>query len=413
MNKRVVVTGLGFISPLGNDVKSLEENVFEGRSGIGRTNLPYSDKLKCLISAQVDYDPANFYEKKADYALMDRFSQLGLSSAKLAIHDADLSVNDIRSVRSGVFYGTGMGGIHAVEAGYTELFEKQKKTVTPYTVIRSMYNNPAAMIAKQYQISGPNITYTTACSSSGVALGEAFNYIRSGQQDIAVAGGADSILAYASIKSWEIIRILAKEDPKDISKSCKPFSLDRSGLVIGEGAATLILESYEHAQARGAYIYGEIVGYGLANDYEDMVKPTVEGQTLPMQLALNDAKLSPKNIQYINAHGTGTQDNDRVETEAIKKVFNEHAKTVAVSSTKSMHGHLMGAAGALEATITLLAIKNTNLPPTINLDTPDPECDLDYVANSSRDCEIEYAMSNSYAFGGTGVSLIFKKNKEN
>ncbi len=409
MKNRVVVTGIACISPLGNDIKTVKENVFSGRSGIKHTSLPYADKLKCKISAQVDYDPAQHYDKKSDYIYMDRFSQMALSATKLAVEDAALSDEEIALADTGVFYGTGMGGIHAVEAGYTDLFLDNKRNVTPYTVLRSMYNNAAAMIAKRYKVNGPNVTYTTACSSSAVAIGEAYNRIKLGEQNVMIAGGSDSILAYASIKAWEIIRILAVEDSTDPAKSCKPFSADRTGLVIGEGAATLILESYEHAKKRGAKIYGELVGYGLANDYADMAKPSVDGQKRPMQLALKNANLNPNEIQYINAHGTGTRDNDKTETEAIKQVFEDSAYQLAVSSTKAMHGHLMGAAGALEAIITLMAINNQKLPPTINLDNADLDCDLDYVANTTRACDIEYAMSNSFAFGGPAVSLIFKR----
>ena len=245
---------------------------------------------------------------------------------------------------------------------------------------------------------------------SAVAIGQAYKDIRLGDIDVALAGGTDAILAYASIKSWEAIRTLADADAVDISASCKPFSADRSGLVIGEGAATLVLEEYEHAKARGATIYAEIVGYGAANDYQHIAVPSVEGQAATMAAAMKNSGLQTRDIQYINAHGTGTKFNDETETNAIKQVFGEHAQRLAISSTKSMHGHLMGAAGALEAIITTLAVYHNELPPTINLKNPDPKCDLDYVPSVSRKVErLEYAMSNSFAFGGTGATLIFKK----
>ncbi len=409
--RRVVVTGFGVVSPLGNTVAELADNAFSGKSGVKQFVGPYLDKLSCKVAAQAEFDPTNYFDKKSDYAILDRVGQMALHASKEAVKHANLDFENVTKDRTGVYVGTGMGGIHSVEDGYQTLFVEGENRLKPYTVLMCMYNSPAAAIATHFSISGPNLTFSTACSSSSVAIGQAMKDIRYGEIDVALAGGTDAILAYASIKSWEAIRTLAEEDKEDISATCKPFSADRSGLVIGEGAATLILEELSHAQARGAHIYAEIIGYGAANDFKHIAVPSVEGQAAAMQKAIDDAKINPQLIQYINAHGTGTKFNDETETNAIKQLFSEHAYQLAVSSTKSMHGHLMGAAGALEAIITLLAMQRNELPPTINLKKPDPKCDLNYVANLSQKVEsLEYAMSNSFAFGGTGATLIFKKS---
>jgi 3-oxoacyl-[acyl-carrier-protein] synthase II len=409
--RRVVVTGFGVVSPLGNTVAELADNAFSGKSGVKQFVGPYLDKLSCKVAAQAEFDPTNYFDKKSDYAILDRVGQMALHASKEAVKHANLDFENVTKDRTGVYVGTGMGGIHSVEDGYQTLFVEGENRLKPYTVLMCMYNSPAAAIATHFSISGPNLTFSTACSSSSVAIGQAMKDIRYGEIDVALAGGTDAILTYASIKSWEAIRTLAEEDKEDISATCKPFSADRSGLVIGEGAATLILEELSHAQARGAHIYAEIIGYGAANDFKHIAVPSVEGQAAAMQKAIDDAKINPQLIQYINAHGTGTKFNDETETNAIKQLFSEHAYQLAVSSTKSMHGHLMGAAGALEAIITLLAMQRNELPPTINLKKPDPKCDLNYVANVSQKVEsLEYAMSNSFAFGGTGATLIFKKS---
>lgn len=409
--RRVVVTGFGLVSPLGNTIDELSANVFAGKSGIKQFVGPYLDKLSCKVAAQADFDPTQYFEKKSDYSILDRNGQMALHASKEAVKHAQLDTDRLNKLRTGVYVGTGMGGIHSVEDGYQTLFADGENRLKPYTVLMCMYNSAAAAIATHFSISGPNLTFSTACSSSAVAIGQAMKDIRYGEIDVALAGGTDAILAYASIKSWEAIRTLAEEDKEDISKSCKPFSANRTGLVIGEGAATLVLEELSHAQARGAHIYAEIVGYGAANDFKHIAVPSVEGQAAAMQKALDDSGLNPQSIQYINAHGTGTKFNDETETNAIKQIFGEHAYQLAISSTKSMHGHLMGAAGVLESIITLLAMQRNELPPTINLQQADPKCDLNYVPNQSQQIDdLEYAMSNSFAFGGTGATLIFKKS---
>ena len=408
--RRVVITGFSAVSPLGNTIEELTQNVFAGKSGIKQLEAAFTEQLTCKIAAQVNFNPADYFSKKSDYAILDRNGQMALHASIEAVKHAKLLLNDELKSRTGVYVGTGMGGALSVEDGYQTLYTKGENRLKPYTVLMCMYNSAASAIATHFAISGPNHTYSTACSSSAVAIGQAMRDIRHGYTDVALAGGTDAILSYASIKSWEAIRTLAEEDKDDLSTSCKPFSGNRSGLVIGEGAAMLVLEEYEQAKARGAEIYAEIIGYGAANDYQHIAVPSLEGQSATMAAALKDADLNPAEIQYINAHGTGTVFNDITETNAIKKVFGPHAYKLSVSSTKAMHGHLMGAAGALEAVITTLAVYSNQLPPTINLKQPDPDCDLDYVPNATKNISrLDYAMSNSFAFGGTGASLILKK----
>lgn len=410
LGRRVVITGLGVVSPLGNTIEELTKNVFAGVSGIKLFVAPFADKLECKVAAQANFDPANYFSKKSEYNILDRTGQMALHAAKEAVKHSNLNIDENLVPRMGVYVGTGMGGALSVEEGYQTLFVENEERLKPYTVLMCMYNSPASAIATHFKLSGANQTISTACSSSTVAIGTALRDIRHGYLDAAIVGGSDAILSYASIRSWEAVRTLADEDLTDISASCKPFAADRTGLVIGEGAAMMVIETYENAIARGAKIYAEIIGYGMANDFKHIAIPSSEGQASTMQAAILDAHISFDEIQYINAHGTGTIFNDAAETVAIKEVFDGYAYDLAVSSTKSMHGHLMGAAGGLEAIITTLALETNQIPPTINLKIPDPKCDLDYVPNTARIVEnLNCAMTNSFAFGGTGASLILRK----
>ncbi|MGB4812271.1 MAG: beta-ketoacyl-[acyl-carrier-protein] synthase family protein [Methylophilaceae bacterium] len=407
--QRVVITGLSVVSPVGNSLDELSKNVFGGISGIRRLEADFSDELDCKIAAPAKFNPADYFTKHT-YSALDRTSQMALHASNEAIKHANLRIDGTLKPRIGVYLGTGMGGAHSLEEGYVRLYKEGASRLKPFTVLMSMINASASAIALEHQLSGPNQTFCTACSSSAVAIGEASRLIRHGYADVMIAGGSESLLSFGSIKAWEALRTLAEEDADDLSTSCKPFSANRTGLVLGEGAAILVLESYEHAIARGATIYAEIIGYGSANDSSHITQPTANGQANTIQAALNDAQIDANQIQYINTHGTATKLNDATETKAIKQVFGDHAYHLSVSSTKSMHGHLMGAAGALEAVITTLAIQNSTLPPTMHLMQADPECDLDYVPNvAKKHSKLEYAMSNSFAFGGTGASLIFKK----
>src|SRR5262249_53491200 len=328
---------------------------------------------------------ASAHFKAQQLRMLDRVSQLGLVAAKQAIASAGIEWTDEVRARTGVFFGTGMGGSTTTDEGYATLYRDGWARRKPFTVLTAMNNAAGAWIALEHGLTGPNLTYSTACSSSAIAVGEAWLRIRSGAAPLALAGGAEAPLTLGTLKAWEALKTLAKEDPGDASASCKPFAGDRSGLVLGEGAAVVVLEEWEHARRRKAEIFGEIVGYGLTTDTAHITRPSVEGQSRALELALASARAAPREVGYINAHGTGTAANDAVETGAIKQVFGARAKKVPVSSTKSMHGHLLGAAGAVELVVTLLALRARTLPPTLNLRLPDPECDLDYIPNAARE----------------------------
>lgn len=308
--------------------------------------------------------------------------------------------------------GTCQGGIGTLENGYRELFQRDDPRIKPLTVLLSMNNAAASHISMKFRLQGPNITYSTACSSSAIAIGESYRKIKHGYADVMLAGGAEAMLTLGAMKAWEALRTLAPEDPDDAAASCKPFAKNRSGLVLGEGAAVLVLEDAERAINRGAKIYAELIGYDCSSDASHITKPDASGQTRTILNALSDAQLKPGDIHYINAHGTATLAGDIEETKAIKHVFGEHAAHIPVSSTKSMHGHLMGATGAVEFMAAVLALQHNAIPPTINLHQPDPECDLDYVPNHGRtDVHLNAVMSNSFAFGGSNAVIIAKRFK--
>ena len=339
--------------------------------------------------------------------MLDRVSQFALAAAAQAVRDADLSLEPTDRHRAGVFLGTGMGGALSTDDGYFTLYAEGSERVKPYMVLMAMTNAAASWIGIEYGLTGPNLTYSTACSSSAVAIGEAARRIGAGEVDVMLAGGAEAPLSYGTLVAWDALRTLAIEDPRNPAASCKPFAKDRTGLVLGEGAAVVVLEDWQRAQDRGARIYAELAGYGLCTDASHITRPTVEGQAAAMRRALESAALQPGDIGYINAHGTATLANDAVETAAIKEVFGARAFRIPVSSTKSMHGHLLGAAGALEFVAAVLALTRHVIPPTINLDVPDPECDLDYVPGGARaGIDPRVVMSNSFAFGGTNAVLV-------
>ena len=412
--RRVAITGIGVISPLGNCASDFFNGLAAGRSGIGRlpeTLRMRSDRtaiepLKTHIGAPVSFDP------DADYPItqrrmLDRVSQFALAATAQAIRDADFIFDASNQHRTGVFLGTGMGGAQTTDDGYFRLYGEDSERVKPFSVLMAMNNAAASWIGIAYGLTGPNLTYSTACSSSAVAIGEAARRIVSGDVDMMIAGGSEAPLTRGTLMAWNALKTLATEDSEDASASCKPFSNNRTGLVLGEGAAVVILEEWQHAEARGAHIHAELVGYGLSTDAMHITRPTVAGQASAMQSALASATMQPTDIGYINAHGTATQANDSVETAAIKQVFGLHAYGIPVSSTKSMHGHLLGAAGALEFVASVLTLTHQIIPPTINLDDPDPACDLDYVPGVARlGTDLKAAMSNSFAFGGTNATLI-------
>jgi 3-oxoacyl-[acyl-carrier-protein] synthase II len=332
---------------------------------------------------------------------------LAIVAANEAVADAGMIMDDELRDATGVFIGTSVGGTHTLEDGYDDLFRGGKDRLPPFTVLRAMNNAAAAHISIDHGLHGQSSTYSTACSSSAMAIGEALRAIRHGYVRAAIAGGAESMLSYGTMRAWEALRTLASEDAADVGASCRPFSKDRTGLVLGEGAAMLVLEDMETAVRRGAHIYAELAGYGVSSDATHMARPDRAGQVRAMRLALADAGLSGDAIGYVNTHGTATPAGDVIETAAIREVFGAHAEMLAVSSTKSMHGHLMGAAGAVEFVATVLAIRDGAIPPTANLREADPECDLDYVPNTARHgLDLRAAISNSFAFGGSNAVLI-------
>jgi beta-ketoacyl-acyl-carrier-protein synthase II len=406
--RRVAVTGMGVVAPCGNDPDEFFANLVAGRSGIGI--LPHSSaRLTTRIAAAAAFDASTHFPAPR-LRMLDRVSQLALVATKQALQSAALELSDEERATTGVFLGTGMGGASTTDDGYSTLYQDSSDRIKPYTVLMAMNNAAASWIGIEHRLSGPNLTFSTACSSSAVAIGEAWLRVRSGAAPVMLAGGAEAPLTLGTLKAWEALKTLATEDTHDPAASCKPFSKDRSGLVLGEGAAVLVLEEWERAVARGATVYGEIAGYGLSTDGAHITRPTVDGQSRAMQLALDSAAVPADAIAYVNAHGTATLQNDAVETAAIRRVFGACADRVAVSSSKSMHGHLLGAAGAVELVATLLAARTGTIPPTLNLRVPDPECDLDYVPNvARRDQDVELAMTNSFAFGGTNAVLICRR----
>ena len=410
--RRVAVTGVGVVSPLGNDPDAFFDSLACGRSGIvelpapGKTGNQVLETPTTRIGGAVAFDGARFFPAPR-LRMLDRASQFALVAAAQAVRDAGMVFDHTGRQRSGVFVGTGMGGAQTTEDGYFTLYAQRSARVKPYSVLMAMTNAAASWIGIEYGLTGPNLTYSTACSSSAVAIGEAARRIRSGEVDVMIAGGTEAPLNYGTLIAWDALKTLATADPEDPGASCKPFAKDRTGLVLGEGAAIVILEDWQHAQARGARVRAELVGYGLCTDATHITRPSVDGQAAAMQRALESAAMRPDAVGYINAHGTATLANDVVETAAIKQVLGAYAYRVPVSSTKSMHGHLLGAAGALEFVAAVLALERQIVPPTINLQVPDPECDLDYVPGKARAAgSLTAAMSNSFAFGGTNAVLI-------
>ncbi len=404
--RRIAVTGLGVLAPIGNSVDEVFTHLVTGRSGVRRLTDSLGSGLRSPIGATVAFDGASHFDAPR-LRMLDRVSQLALIAAGQAVADARLDFSSQRRERCGVCVGSGMGGAETTDDGYHTIYADRSDRVKPYSVLAAMTSAPASWIAIDHGLLGPNLTYSTACSSSAVALGEAARRIGSGDMDVMLAGGAEAPLAFGVLRAWEALRTLAVEDSVDPSASCRPFSRNRSGLVLGEGAAFAVLEEWDHAVSRGAPIHAELSGYGLTTDASHITRPTVDGQASAMRAALNSADLAPDAIDYINAHGTATLQNDAVETAAIKAVFGARAYALPVSSTKSTHGHLLGAAGALEFVISVICLERGLLPPTMHLDTPDPACDLDYVAGHARSgITLRAVMSNSFAFGGTNAVLI-------
>ncbi|AIS52557.1 3-oxoacyl-[acyl-carrier-protein] synthase 2 [Thermoanaerobacter kivui] len=406
---RVVITGVGVISPLGNTIEEFWSSLINGKSGIDVVRKFDVSEFPTKVAAEVkDFDPTLYIDKK-EAKRMDRFIQFAVASAKLALEDSqiDLSRSDLN--RFGVIYGTGIGGIETFENQMKVMYEKGPGRVSPFFIPMMIANMAAGQIAISFGLKGINETIVNACASSTNAIGEAFKAIQRGDADVILTGGTEAAITPMSFAGFCAMKAMStNEDPQ---KASRPFDLGRDGFVMGEGSASLILESLDHAQKRGAKIYAEIIGYGATDDAYHITAPAPEGEgaARAMEAALKDGNVNFEMIDYINAHGTSTEYNDKYETMAIKTVFKDHAYKLCISSIKSMTGHLLGAAGAIEAVATVLTIKNGIIPPTINYETPDPECDLNYVPNKAIEYNVNYAISNSFGFGGHNGTLLFKK----
>jgi nodulation protein E len=399
---RVAVTGQGLVCALGNNVAECWERLAGGVCGILPLSDPGAPPYKFGRGAQASaFVPLDHFTEK-DLIVLERFAQLAAFAAREAVTQSGLVFAGDLADRSAVITGSSIGGQFSEEEGYIRLYREKNSRIAPLTIPRTMSNAGASRISLEFGIHGPVYTVSTACSSSNHALGQAFSMVRGGQIIAAIAGGSEAVFAEGLLRAWEAMRVVSPD-------VCRPFSVDRRGLSLGEGAGMLVLENWEHAQARGIPILGEIIGFGMSSDAHHITQPCVEGPAKSMQWALRDAGLAPERIGYINAHGTGTQANDVIESQAIRQIFGAKADGLPVSSTKSMHGHTLGAAGAIEAIATLLTLRHGIIPPTVNFTSADPACPLDVVANQARPASLEFAISNTFAFGGLNASLVFQR----
>jgi nodulation protein E len=400
--KRVVITGQGTINALGADVPSTLEAMREGRCGIGPLELRDVERLSVKIGGQVrNYDPEALFNRQ-QIVLYDRFTQFTLIAAKEALGQAGLKFNGDLATRSGVVLGTAGGGVNTWDDNYRSVYEEGKNRVHPFVVPKLMNNAAASHVSMEYNLKGPTFSVATACASSNHAMGQAFAMIRSGMCDVMVTGGSEAMLSFGGVKAWEGLRVMSKD-------ACRPFSANRNGMVQGEGAAVFVFEEYEHAKKRGAEILAEVVGFAMTSDAADIVMPSKQGAARTMTAALNDARLAPQDVCYINAHGTGTAANDKVECAAVADAFGHHADDLMISSTKSMHGHLIGGTGAVELLACIMALRDGVIAPTIGYEEPDPECALDVVPNVARDAKVDACLSNAFAFGGLNAVLALRR----
>lgn len=410
--KRVVVTGLGAITPNGNNPVEFFKNICDGKSGIGPVTRFDASRVSCRIGGEVKgFDPVQFGIEKKDIKKMDYFVQYAVAASLQAVADAKLDLSQEDRTRIGVLIGSGIGGLPVLVEQHSRLLEKGPDRVSPFLIPMMIINMASGMVAIYLQALGPNTGTVSACASGAHGIGEATRWIQNGEADVVVAGGTEACITELGYAGFSNMHALCTDGNDHPEKASRPFDLNRSGFVMGEGAGVVVLESLEHAQARGARIYAEAAGYGMTCDAYHMTTPAEDGTgaARSMTLALKDAGISPLDVDYINAHGTSTSYNDKFETMAIKSVFKEHAKKVAISSTKSTTGHLLGAAGGIEYIACVMAIGQGVLPPTINLETPDPDCDLDYIPNVMREKPVNLCLSNSLGFGGHNVSLVVKK----
>jgi 3-oxoacyl-[acyl-carrier-protein] synthase II len=410
LGRRVVVTGVGIVSPLGIGNDENWEALCAGRSGITPITRFDAAQYSARIAGEVkQFDPLRFIDKK-DVKKMDVFIQLAIAASQFAMDDAKLTIVPDFAIRAGVFIASGIGGFSTIEREHKALLEGGPRRISPFFIPASIINLAAGQVSIRFGAKGPNSATCTACSASAHAIGDAFEVIRREDADVMIAGGSESAITPMGVGGFAAMRALSTRNDEP-ERASRPFDKDRDGFIMGEGAGVVVLEELGFAQRRGAPIYAELVGYGMSADAYHITAPSEDGDggMRVMQMAIRRAGITPDRVDYINAHGTSTPYNDKLETLAIKRVFGDHAYKLAISSTKSMMGHLLGAAGGVEAAISALAIKHQMIPPTINYETPDPECDLDYVPNTKREAKIEYALSNSFGFGGTNGALLFKK----
>ncbi|MBX7158353.1 MAG: beta-ketoacyl-ACP synthase II [Verrucomicrobiae bacterium] len=409
--RRVVVTGLGAVTPLGNTVPEFWSALAQGKSGIDKIQAFDVSAYDCQIAGEIKgFNPVTAFKNPKEVKRTDRYTQVAMAAAKEAVQEAGLLSGNLNLDRIGVLVGSGIGGLGTLEAQHTVLMQKGPGRLSPFLIPMLISNIASGLISMEYGFRGPNFAVVTACATSGQSVGEAWRVIRDDDADVIVAGGSESTICPMAVGGFGAMRALSTRNDEP-QRASRPFDKARDGFVMAEGAGVMVLEELEHAKRRGAKIYGEIIGYGQSADAHHMTAPSPEGAgaALAMQNALKRAQINPEAVDYINAHGTSTPQGDVCETMAVKKVFGAHAKKVMVSSTKSMTGHLLGAAGAVELAICVKAIETGIIPPTINLDDPDPECDLDYVPHKAREAKIDVAMSNSFGFGGHNCSLIVKR----
>ncbi len=410
--RRVVVTGVGLLTPLGVGVEESWSGLIQGKSGIKKITHFDASAFPTQIAGEIEgFNPENYIEPK-EIKKMDRFIHLAVGAAEMAMRDSGLKITEGNAEKVGVIIGSGIGGLPAIEHYHSVLLEKGPRRITPFFIPMLIINLAAGQVSIKYGAKGPNSAVATACATGSHAIGDAYKIIQRGDADAMIAGGSESVVTPLGIGGFNAMKALSTRNDEP-EKASRPFDRDRDGFIMGEGAGIMVLESLEHAHSRGARIYAELVGYGMTADAYHITSPAPEGEGAArcMGLALKDGGINISDVDYINAHGTSTKYGDELETGAIKSVFKDHAYKVAVSSTKSMTGHLLGAAGGVEAVISILCIRDNIVPPTINLDNPDPQCNLDYVPHKARRMKVNCVMSNSFGFGGTNACLIFKRFK--
>ena len=414
LKNRVVITGLGAITPIGIGKENFFAGLIAGKNGIGKiTQFDATDYASQIAGEVLDFRAEDFIDKK-ELKRMDRYTHFAIAAAKLALEDSGLDLDKVNRERVGVFVSAGIGGMKTLHSQYEKLFDKGPSRISPFFIPMMIANMASGQIAITFKVHGPSECIVTACASGTNTIGDAYHVVERGEADIMIAGGTEAAISHAGVAGFCSMKALCTDHNDDPAHASRPFDKNRSGFIMGEGAGIVILESLEHAKARNAHIYAEIVGYGRNNDGYHITTPAPEGeyQAKCMQLALDSAGVKPEDVDYINAHGTSTHFNDMCETQAIKKVFGEHAYKLAVSSTKSMTGHMLGATGAVEIIATVFAIEKSILPPTINYETPDEGLDLDYVPNKSREKNVNVAISNSFGFGGHNACVVLKKFAE-